>query len=159
MHPTTQPSLHIITARGGAPHSHMLPSLPLGPFIVQYQGVLRSPENQCECKVMPSSATTSLSSPWTCGKDYVLTPAWGWEVWDKEPSPLTGRLHQVRKAARFPLLSKLCQRKRREMDNQTTVHAMYILQTENQGMEVRLKGSQNSNTGLLIPTVVLFPLW
>ena len=44
------------------------------------------------------------------------------------------------------------------MDNQTTVHAMYILQTENQGMEVRLKGSQNSNTGLLIPTVVLFPL-
>ena len=64
----------------------------------------------------------------------------------------------MRKAARFPLHSKLCQRKRRETDNQTTVNAMPVLQTENQGMEVKLKGSQKGNPGLMIPTVVLFPL-
>ena len=119
-------------------------------------GIQRTNVSAKSCHLLPPPSPVFT---WTCGKDYVRTPAWGWEVWDKEPSPLTGRLCQVRKAARFPLLSKLCQRKRREMDNQTTVHVMHILQTENQGMEVRLKGSQNSNTGFLIPTVVLFPLW
>lgn len=44
-----------------APPPPLLPSFPPGPPgppTVQYQVVLRSPENQCECKVMPSSATT-----------------------------------------------------------------------------------------------------
>ena len=43
------------------PPPPLLPSFPPGPPgppTVQYQVVLRSPENQCECKVMPSSATT-----------------------------------------------------------------------------------------------------
>lgn len=90
-------------------------------------GVQKTKVRAKSCHLLPPPSPVFI---WTCGKGYVLTPAWGWEVWDKEPSPLTGRFCQVRKAARFPLLSKLCQRKRRETDNQTTVNAMPVSQTE-----------------------------
>lgn len=110
--------------------SSLLPGLP----IVQHQGVLRSSENECECKVMLASTTTfpclllnfwERLCPDTCVgmsdvRERTVTIYW--------QAHSGGNGFARATASMLPSLSKSCQRKRREMGYQTTALAIPILQ-------------------------------
>lgn len=131
---------------------------------MRYHSVLRSPENQWSAKPCWLLSPPSPASSWTCGKGCVLPFAWGWERWEKQASPFTGRLRCGGKACVLPQpphslrLARPAKKRRETWETRPLILLSPFYRWKKQGT-AGLKHNQDLNSGLLIPSVGLFPLW
>lgn len=128
-----QPSRHGIMPGGSAP-APLLPSVPPGPPSMRYHSVLRSPENQCECKVMLASVATfpclllNLREGPCADICVGMRDVGETGITINWQAPLGREGLCAATASTLPLLSKACQEKERNLGDKTTHLAVLILQ-------------------------------
>lgn len=132
-HSAAQSSRHGIVLGGSAP-APLLPSVPPGPPSMWYHSVLRSPEHQCECKVMLASVATfpCLFLNLRTGLCADICVGLG-DVGEKSitinwQAPLWREGLRAAPASIFPPLSKAFWKMERNLGDQTTHLAVPILQ-------------------------------